>query len=326
MVFQTAAILGVSLLFPLAQADVWDISAKLTKPPLAQNLDYLTQNMYAHFPSTPSNRDKWSDGWIPKDCYDLATGNGNSPADIETYNVNYQDCNTAWVLCWHKQSILSLDDLIDNFGRVPVGARQFVRHVISLPDDKPGAQNNKGNIMLNAIGGTPIDVFIHETGHSLDFQGAYKGGQLSNSQDWIDAYNQDSKVPDGYAATNAVEDVAQNTVLAAYNIQVPGGFGMKDPGWQSVFHQYDTVQRWQGESGNLLVPGRGGCARRLKASDKVRVDNGQPGNPQGGWKRGIIRGMGINRRDYVPDHSLGEGVEEIPRVEFNTEKCNIGHS
>ncbi|KAL8946976.1 MAG: hypothetical protein Q9222_006695 [Ikaeria aurantiellina] len=320
MFSQTALILGVSLFSALIQADVWDPSAELTKPPLAKNLDYLTKGMYANYPASPSKRDKWGDGFIPEDCYNLAKGNGNSPTEIETYNVNYDDCNTAWVLCWHKQSILSLDDLIDNFGRVPVGARQFVRHVISLPDDAVGAQNSNGNIMLNAIGGTPIDVFFHETGHSLDLHGGYTKGQLSSSQNWIDNYNQDSHVPDGYAGSDAIEDVAQSTVLAAYNVQVPGGFPSIEPGWQKVFHQYATVQTWQRESGNLLVPGQGGCSKRLAPSQPVKSDNGQPD-----WKRSM-RGTGISRRDYVPDHSLGKGVEEIPRTEFSSGKCNIGHS
>ncbi|KAL8828956.1 MAG: hypothetical protein Q9170_006376 [Blastenia crenularia] len=298
--------LGLTFFSALTSADEY---SHLDKPPLVGNLDYLQPGLLANFPSTSNNYDPWGPGWIPKDCKDITTGAGFSPADITTYNIHYDDCNTAWVVCFHKDSPTGLDAMIDLLGRVPVGARQFIRHVVVLPDTSGHAFNSAGNLAMFDISAGTLSVYLHETGHSLDFQGAYNDGQLSNSQNWIDNYNQDPNVPDPYSQSNMVEDVAQNTVVAAYNVQVPGGYGSIEPNANNIFHQYATVQTWQRESGNLLVPG-GTCWRRLENSETVPVDDG-------GSSKLRLRGAVVERGEK-PDTSLGEGIEVIERVEFHT--------
>ncbi|CAF9943195.1 MAG: hypothetical protein ALECFALPRED_010827 [Alectoria fallacina] len=90
--------------------------------------------------------------------------------------------------------------MIELFGRVPVRARQWVRHVINLPDPSMiYAYNWAGNIaMFDRINGD-LTVFIHETGHSLDLLGAYLDKPLSGSKRWLAQYARDSHVPDPYS-------------------------------------------------------------------------------------------------------------------------------
>ncbi|KAL8998817.1 MAG: hypothetical protein Q9188_006020 [Gyalolechia gomerana] len=295
--------LGLTLLFVLTSADEW---SPLDKPPLVDNLDYLQENLLENFPAAGSNYDPWNPGWIPRDCKDLTAEAGLNPADITTYNVNYDDCNTAWLVCFHRDSATPIESVVDLLGRVPVGARQFVRHVLVLPSEQPHAFNSAANLAMFGIGSKGFSVYLHETAHSLDLQGGYERGQLSNNQNWIDNYNQDPNVPDPYAQSNQVENVAQNTVLAAYNVQVPGEYGGIEPRANDVFHQYATVQTWQRESGNLLVPG-GTCWRRLENSETVEVDDG-----------GSKLRRGVRARGQKPDTSLGEGIQIIERKDFHT--------
>lgn len=124
--------------------------------------------------------------------------------------------------------------------------------------------------MMDRINGD-LTVFIHETGHSLDLLGAYPQKPLSSSKLWLKQYAKDSHVPDPYSQTDQVEDLAQNTVVAAYDLNVPGGFGTVEPRWREVFHQFHTIETEQMEAGNLLDSG-GVCRRRLKNSKAVRVE------------------------------------------------------
>ena len=115
-------------------------------------------------------------------------------------------------------------------------------------------------------------VMIHELGHALDYSGAYADKPLSTSKNWENAYNQDSKVPDPYARTNFQEDIAQNTVIAAFDLNVPGGLqafpGRRD--WSSIQHQYEIIKKEQADAGNLLIPG-GTCTQRLENSQPLRI-------------------------------------------------------
>ncbi|KAI4140971.1 MAG: hypothetical protein L6R39_005570 [Caloplaca ligustica] len=298
-------LLAVYLFSTLTTADEW---TRLTKPALVPNLDYLHQGLLDHYPSVHSRYDIWGPGWIPQDCLNMAKNSNLNPADVLTYNVNYDDCSTAWVLCYHKNSHVPFDAMVDLLGRVPVASRQFVRHVIALPDTFGHAYNSNGNLAMFDITGDNLAVYLHETAHSLDFQNAYNRGQMSNNQNWIDNYNQDPNVPDPYSATNSVEDVAQNTVVAAFNRMVPGGYGSIEPQAGKIFHQYATVDTWQRESGNLLVPG-GQCWKRLANSAPVPI----PGQASK-LRRGVMP------KGKKPDVSLAPGLEIIEPKEFHTEE------
>ena len=91
---------------------------------------------------------------------------------------------------------------------------------------------------------------------------------LSASKEWIDAYNLDTAVPDGYAHSKMVEDVAQVSVVAAFDLNVPEGFRGAEPQWKSVKHQVGIVETKQREAGGLLIPG-GRCVGRFPSSHPV---------------------------------------------------------
>jgi hypothetical protein len=46
---------------------------------------------------------------------------------MEVYNVFYEDCDRPWVICRHKDAPMSIEKMIDNFGRLPVRLRSLVR-------------------------------------------------------------------------------------------------------------------------------------------------------------------------------------------------------
>ena len=154
-------------------------------------------------------------------------------------------------------------------------------------------------------------VFLHEAGHSLDLLNAYDPSEaLSSSQNWIDNYNQDVNVPDNYAQTNQIENVAQNTVVDAYNLNVPGGFAGIQPNAGNIFHQYATVDTKQREAGDLLVPG-GSCTSRLTNSEPVQINGG-----------GMMSRVKARLRRDMPSVGLSRDVKVIEPKDFHTgEAC-----
>lgn len=220
---------------------------------------------------------------------------------LRTVILIVPQCSAPWIICYHKNSNGSLDDLIDRFGRLPVHTRQYVRHVVSLPAAGGSAYNDGGNVAFFGTTLSNINVHVHESAHSLDLLGAYKDKPLSSSTNWINNYNQDSAVPDPYAQTNQIENVAQNTVVDTYQRNVPGGFSGLNPNANKIFHQYATVDTEQREAGNLLIPG-GTCTGRLANSSPVPVS--------GAASRVAAAG--------APNVALPAGLQAIAAKEFNT--------
>lgn len=157
--------------------------------------------------------------------------------------------------------------------------------------------------MFDRINGD-LTVFIHETGHSLDLLGAYPDNPLSSSNDWLESYAQDSHVPDPYSQTNQLENVAQHTVVAAYDLNVPGGIQGVEPKWHGIRNQLRTVEEEQAVNEEFLLRG-GVCNWRLENSKAVRV-NGQSNNRAA---RGLAE---------PPDVGLSDSVNVIEPVDFDT--------
>ena len=113
-------------------------------------------------------------------------------------------------------------------------------------------------------------------------------------------------MPDSYASTNSVEDVAQNTVVAVFNENVEGGFAGIEPGYESVNHQYYTLIDQAirvGQGNNLFKPGMNAeCTHRMPPSKPVNLD----GSEVSGAKRSMRRGKGA-----APVMGLSEKVTPI---------------
>ncbi|KAL8752532.1 MAG: hypothetical protein Q9199_005677 [Rusavskia elegans] len=250
-------------------------SQRLTKPALQPDLENLQSGFINNLKPVASTRTAYQAGYIPTDCKRIAQNEGHNPADIQSWNVKYSDCSAVWVFCYHKNSNGPLNDLIDRFGRLPVHTRQFSRHVMSLPSANGYAYNSGGNLVFFGTTLSNLNVHIHEAAHSLDLLGAfYPDKPLSGSTKWTNEYNLDSAVPDPYAQTNQVENVAQNTVVTTYERNVPGGFFGLNPNANRIFHQYATVDTEQRNAAppSLLVVG-GTCTGRLQDSAPVLVSS-----------------------------------------------------
>lgn len=232
-------------------------------------------------------------------------------------------------MCHHKDSPDLASHFFEIFGRIPVHARSHVRTLISLPplpSHSTSAYWTGGLIAIftaDTSGTGPKEtsslyVLVHETGHALDFSGGYSDSPLSSSQNWQNAYNQDSKVPDDYAQTNFAEDLAQNTVVATFDLNVPGGLATL-PGnydWSSINHQYELVKKEQGDAGGLLKPG-GNCTARLENSKLVKIPT----------SRKMGRAMrGMTTMEGKPNVDLAEGLEVInPPEGHSTEGTCLQH-
>ncbi|KFY43255.1 hypothetical protein V495_04067 [Pseudogymnoascus sp. VKM F-4514 (FW-929)] len=175
-----------------------------------------------YMPSTPSTNGAWSWGWIPQRCADEAN-RADPPLslyDFEVFNVQYEDCEEAWIFCRHTQAQLTQSQLIDYFGRLPVHERQSVSYVIGVPGG--GSAYEIGGLVVFQGATASVSVFQHEVGHAVD---AYNNadGTSSSTKEFLDAIDGDTCVPDDYANSSNVEDYTQVGVLLMYNTVVPGG-------------------------------------------------------------------------------------------------------
>lgn len=161
--------------------------------------------------------------------------------------------------------------------------RQWVRHLTAIPayPGSGGAYENQGNIVTLANSDHMISLLVHETGHSLDLNGAYgaDGPPLSSSDAWWEGYALDSTVPDSYAQTDMAENVAQNHVVALYNLHVPHGISHNEPSSDGIFHQHHTLLDMESravENGTRLLKWVEGavCTQRLNNSAPVSAMDG----------------------------------------------------
>ncbi|KAL8783608.1 MAG: hypothetical protein Q9195_009342 [Heterodermia aff. obscurata] len=311
----TILILALSIL-NLAKVN----SQRINKPGLLPGFNGLDAALKAHLPKTSHDKvDLWSPGWILEDCKTLTEENGFSPHDIETFSVRYVDCPSPWILCRHKNSPDPLWHTVELFGRIPVRARAHIKGMLLLPNNSTDAAYNADNTIvlfnqqrLGHHDWSSLTVIMHEVGHSLD-AAAYPDSQLSISEKWLAAVDEDSMVPDAYAATNVFEDVAQNTVIAAYDLNVPGGLeSVKGVDWHGIRRQYELVRKEQAEAvtKNLLVPG-GKCVYRVPNSQAVRI------NTEGEGRR-RRRTRGVRLLQGKPNTDLAEGLKVIVPGKFST--------
>ncbi|KAI4280112.1 MAG: hypothetical protein L6R38_004705 [Xanthoria sp. 2 TBL-2021] len=98
--------------------------------------------------------------------------------------------------------------------------------------EMPDSEAGDGDIVFENLSSDDVATIIHEVGHSLD-KFAYDE-QLSFSSDWREKTNKDKSVPNDYAGTSAIEDVAESSIIATYNMLVPGGYPSIESRWEEV--------------------------------------------------------------------------------------------
>ncbi|KAL8996868.1 MAG: hypothetical protein Q9169_003720 [Polycauliona sp. 2 TL-2023] len=286
-------------------------SQRLNKPPIQDSLDKLKSGLLNNLKVTQSTREKFRAGWMPEVCKDVAIKEKKNPADFQIWKVKYNDCSEPWIMCYHRNSNQPLDALVNTFGRLPIHTRDFVRHIVSIPSDQTYAYNMNGNIVFFGATLNSLPIHLHEAAHSLDLQGAYPSKPLSSSPKWLNAYEKDSAVPDGYSQNNQIENVAQNTVVASFDRNVPGGVAKVLEESRKIKNQYSTVLSEQNEGGNLLVPG-GKCRKRLPNSEAV---------PVGATSR-VKGARALEEMAEKPDVSIKDTeLEILDEVPFNTREA-----
>ncbi|KAL8868267.1 MAG: hypothetical protein Q9174_005100 [Haloplaca sp. 1 TL-2023] len=294
----------------------WAIQ-KIDKAALQNSLEYLDKGLFARLPTVAYQATEWVQEYIPQWCLDQSSNqhNGFNPAkDIKVYDIRYTDCGSPWIVCIHKDSPMDINGFAELFSRIPVASRSFVRHVLTVPGASEAGANSDGDIVFENLSSDDVATIIHEVGHSLD-KFAY-GEQLSFSSDWRNKANKDKSVPNAYAASSAIEDVAESSIVATYNMLVPGGFPSIESRWKEVRNQYETVQTWQRvKADNVMRPG-GSCRKRFKNSDPVNRPSAKK----------LLRGRwALWSRSPKPDTSLAEGIEVIQPGHFESGRCVRKH-
>jgi hypothetical protein len=231
-----------------------------------------------------------------------------------THQLTLIQCGDAWVFCHHKNSPITIDSMAKQFGKVPIQMRQWVRHVVDVPAKAGWAFEYDGIITFVNPQDNMLPVILHETSHSLDLSGAYKQKPMSSSDVFWNAYNADSNTPDPYSQSNIIEDVAQNSVVAIFDSNVPGGFHGVEPKSAGIKHQYQTLQaaaKAVGHGNSLFKPGQNAqCTHKMPNSETVSV-NGKS-----------KRNAGVHTRRVAPGKSLAVGIKPIDTSSRKNKRSN----
>lgn len=232
---------------------------------------------------------------IPRYCYDNVKGSDLDPNDVEVFDVTYDDCFAAWIMCRHKDAPWSIDRLAESFGRLPVRAREHVANVLLLPN--PGgtyASTSGGGVLLK--GDVDLGTLYHEVGHAVDancpFPGKDGSPDSSRTRVWLDAFHKDGWVPDPQSNTGMPEDFTQVYLHALYDVNIPGGLpsiGTQTDGrnnWDLIKNQMDVQKQYCKAE---LTAGLGDhCEVKKHTTDIIRKD-GSPLQASISRKRGPKR-------------------------------------
>ncbi|KAK6542272.1 hypothetical protein TWF694_006232 [Orbilia ellipsospora] len=253
------------------------------------------QGFFAGTASPTFSIQQWPSGTAPQSCVNELAWNGCISGRAVVYNVTYTDCPTPWVFCRCDNADLSINQMADFFGRMPVHLRSVVRHPMAVHQDGCSAYattgSDDGDIVMQGNCNTE-SIWLHETGHQLDARGLGNGVGFSTSPAWINALYADSCAADDYGNTALWEEFAQMTVVAQsdtiYNVvpqqAIPGCFNNQLAALEGAF-----------KASHLTYGGT--CISRIPSSPSVTAV----------WKRGISR-RGVQRvgpckfKNITPPH------------------------
>ncbi|OTB07413.1 hypothetical protein M426DRAFT_8786 [Hypoxylon sp. CI-4A] len=273
-------------------------------PAISPPFDYngaIETGLQEHLPSTPWVLAHLDGGKIPKDCKDRAQASGYNYTDMDIFQVYYEDCGEPWTMCRLKDAKVDAISMAETFGKMPLGMREYNRHVIQLKGkDLPGAAAvSAGDTIAISEDSWHIWVFAHEMSHSLDSHVPVPGvtpdgqGGLSISQEWASQFGQDRATVSEYARTKWSENLAETGIVALYNTVVPTGtFSLpNDP--RLIFHQYATYQMHYGD---IITPkSKSNCTQRLPSSQMVIWNDDDSESPvsgeHSGFKVGVMEGV-----------------------------------
>ncbi|RGP67122.1 hypothetical protein FSPOR_6178 [Fusarium sporotrichioides] len=218
---------------------------KLDKHVLCPCVDFnhVDKHLFEGLPQTPHTLTKWPWGQLPKQCKVLAAQENLSPYDMDVYDVLYEDCPQPWVICHHHKSPSPVEKIADNFGRVPVGLRNYIRIQFAAPKLK--------NKLAGAC--TTLQDWVHEAIHGVDYYlGLRTYGKMFTDTDlFINEFNKDDFVSDDYAKLSYREAFAQMGVLATIEKFLPGRMASIQSNWNILSHQFAAVSTFLDETLSL---------------------------------------------------------------------------
>ncbi|KAK8094029.1 conidiation-specific protein (con-13) protein [Apiospora hydei] len=122
-------------------------------------------------------------------------------------------------------------------GKVPVGMRQHVAHIILAPEShskqKLGIAAETKGTTTSFLSAMSLGIAVHEFSHILDavvVSQRLRNRSLSRSLGWKWFYDSDTKVPTDYAVTSLVENFAD-----------AGRWAMSNMAPERVHHQNQTL-------------------------------------------------------------------------------------
>ncbi|KFX98941.1 hypothetical protein O988_04121 [Pseudogymnoascus sp. VKM F-3808] len=305
------------------------LAANLGKPTLFKDglSPHVNDKFIQYMPSTPSTNGAWSWGWIPQRCADEAN-RADPPLslyDFEVFNVQYEDCEEAWIFCRHTQAQLTQSQLIDYFGRLPVHERQSVSYVIGVPGG--GSAYEIGGLVVFQGATASVSVFQHEVGHAVD---AYNNadGTSSSTKEFLDAIDGDTCVPDDYANSSNVEDYTQVGVLLMYNTVVPGGLDTIGTDYSCLSKQLAVVAArqqaamelggtctWRQTYGEVISMGPA-SGNNKRAIGPKPIMNLVPGHPLA-IEKDINRGGAVTHYGEVESNKTADALAAQKQKEWN---------
>ncbi|KAK4182840.1 hypothetical protein QBC35DRAFT_467782 [Podospora australis] len=144
--------------------------------------------------------------------------------DLQIWGVKYADCGIEAVMCVCKTAQVSIHEVAYEFGKVPVRARQWVRHIAVMPDTSCHAWawmgGEENNIVILGPCHNSTSLYLHEVGHCLDAAGGRMKGSYSQTAGYQNVVNGDGCISDRYAHNSWADNFAQVAVMATYHRNV----------------------------------------------------------------------------------------------------------
>ncbi|EKJ68905.1 hypothetical protein FPSE_10931 [Fusarium pseudograminearum CS3096] len=226
------------------------VLGKLDKPVLCPGVDFahIDDDLFEALPQTPHTVTKWPWGKLPKQCKKLAAQENLDPYNMTVYNVLYEDCPQPWVICHHHLSQNRIESIADNFGRVPIGLRNFIRIQFAAPPlngTLMGACTTfpRGDVAIYGNTTKRLQDWVHEAIHGADYYLGHKlyGKMFTDTALFTNEFNKDEFVSDDYAKLSLREAFAQMGVLTTIEKFLPGRMASFQPNWYLLSHQHAAV-------------------------------------------------------------------------------------
>ncbi|KAI0112351.1 hypothetical protein F4776DRAFT_656962 [Hypoxylon sp. NC0597] len=231
----------------------------------------IEKGLQEHLTSSKWSISYWNKSMLPLGCNQIADQYLTNIANLEVFQVQYDDCSQPWVMCRHKDAKTDANTMAETFGKIPLGMREYVKNIAVL---KPYKLMNSYAVSYNDTIAVADDSFFlyaiaQEMMHSIDSHFSVTNitadnGTTSESDIWKAYHDKSDAVVSNLSAFTWQDNLAETGVISLYDIVVPGSLQAIQPNWTQVFPQYALLQTLYR---NILSPGtKTNCTNRLEES------------------------------------------------------------